>query len=64
MRGIAVLAILFPNIVAYAHPVLAYFWPPALPGGANAFDKAVWVFQQVLIDGKFRGLLRFCSARR
>jgi uncharacterized protein len=56
VRGIAVLAILFPNIVAHAHPVLAYFWPPALPGGATAFDKAVWVFQQVLIDSKFRGL--------
>lgn len=56
VRGIAVLAILFPNIVAHAHPALAYFWPPALPGGANAFDKAVWVFQQVLVDGKFRGL--------
>ena len=56
IRGIAVLGILFPNIVAYANPLLAYFWPPALPGGATAFDEAVWVGQLVLIDGKFRGL--------
>ncbi len=56
IRGIAVLGILFPNIVAYAHPILAYFWPPQLPGGATAFDEATWLFQLVLIDGKFRGL--------
>jgi uncharacterized protein len=56
IRGVAVLGILFPNIVAYANPTMAYFWPKALPGGAEAFDKAVWLFQLVLIDGKFRGL--------
>ena len=56
VRGIAVLGILFPNIVAHANPILAYFWPPALPGGATAFDEATWLFQLVLIDGKFRGL--------
>jgi len=56
IRGIAVLGILFPNIVAYAHPILAYFWPEGLPGGATEFDKATWLFQLVLIDGKFRGL--------
>ena len=56
IRGIAVLGILFPNIVAYANPALSYFWPKALPGGAEPFDKAVWLFQMVLIDGKLRGL--------
>lgn len=56
IRGIAVLGILFPNIVAYGHPILAYFWPEGLPGGASAADKAVWLFQLVAIDGKFRGL--------
>ena len=56
IRGIAVLGILFPNIVAYANPILAYFWPEGLPGGATDFDKATWLFQLVLIDGKFRGL--------
>jgi len=56
IRGIAVLGILFPNIVAYAHPILAYFWPKGLPGGAQPFDEWVWLGQLVLIDGKFRGL--------
>ena len=56
IRGIAVLGILFPNIVAYANPLLAYFWPKGLPGGATEFDIGTWLFQLVLIDGKFRGL--------
>lgn len=56
IRGVAVLGILFPNIVAYGHPMLAYYWPEGLPGGASAFDRLVWLFQFVLIDGKFRGL--------
>jgi uncharacterized protein len=56
IRGIAVLAILFPNIVAYANPTMAYFWPTELPGGAEPFDEWVWLGQLVLIDGKFRGL--------
>jgi uncharacterized protein len=56
IRGIAVLGILFPNIVAYANPTMAYFWPKALPGGAEPFDEWVWLGQLVLIDGKFRGL--------
>lgn len=56
IRGIAVLAILFPNVVAHAYPMLAYYWPEGLAGGSTAFDRAVWLFQFVLIDGKFRGL--------
>ncbi|MBO9519246.1 MAG: DUF418 domain-containing protein [Porphyrobacter sp.] len=56
IRGIAVLGILFPNIVAYGHPMLAYYWPEALPGGSTAFDRYVWLFQFVLIDGKLRGV--------
>ncbi len=56
IRGIAVLGILFPNIVAHGDAILSYFWPPNLPGGATAADKAVWLFQLVFIDGKFRGL--------
>ena len=56
VRGIAVLGILFPNIVAYGNVTLAYNWPKALPGGPEPFDVAVWLFQLVLIDGKFRGL--------
>jgi uncharacterized protein len=56
IRGIAVLGILFPNIVAHGDAILSYFWPPNLPGGATEADKAFWLFQLVLIDGKFRGL--------
>jgi len=56
IRGIAVLGILFANIVAFGYPILAYFWPPALEGGANEADRWVWLFQFVTVDGKFRGL--------
>ncbi len=56
IRGIAVMGILFSNITAFAHPSLAYNWPGALPGGGNAGDGWVWLFQFVLVDGKFRGL--------
>jgi uncharacterized protein len=55
VRGIAVLGILFSNVVAYGHPRLAYYWPDALPGGASAADRWIWLFQLVLVDGKFRG---------
>ena len=56
VRGIAVLGILFPNIVAHGYPLLAYYWPEGLAGGSTAFDRWVWLFQFVLIDGKLRGL--------
>ena len=56
VRGIAVLGILFPNIVAHGYPFLAYYWPDGLAGGSSAFDRWVWLFQYVLIDGKLRGL--------
>ncbi|TIX51263.1 DUF418 domain-containing protein [Alteraurantiacibacter aquimixticola] len=55
VRGIAVLGILLANVVAFGHPDLAYFWPPALPGGGNEGDELVWLAQFVLVDGKFRG---------
>lgn len=56
IRGIAVLGILFANITAFGHPMIAYFWPGALPDGGNQADGWVWLFQFVLVDGKFRGL--------
>lgn len=56
VRGIAVLGILFANITAFAQPYSSYSWPPALVGGMTVGDQAVWVFQFVFVDGKFRGL--------
>ena len=56
IRGLAVLMILVANVSAFAHPDLAYYWPPALPGGANDGDALVWLVQFVTVDGKFRGL--------
>ncbi|MAK99770.1 MAG: hypothetical protein CL807_09250 [Citromicrobium sp.] len=56
IRGIAVLGILFANITAFGQPYVAYLWPPAISGGMTAGDQAIWLFQFVLVDGKFRGL--------
>lgn len=56
IRGIAVLGILFANITAFGQPTVAYFWPDALPGGATLSDRAVWYFQLVFVDHKFRAL--------
>ena len=55
IRGIAVIGILWANIVGYSRPGIAYRW-------ASSFydpdwgDSAVWLFQYVFIDGKLRGL--------
>jgi len=56
IRGIAVLGILFANIVAFGHPMLAYAWPGAFPAPPGPADKALWLVQYLLIDGKMRGL--------
>ncbi len=56
IRGIAVLGILFANITAFAHPMLAYYWPDALPDGGTVADATIWLFQFIFIDGKMRGL--------
>ncbi|ANU08673.1 DUF418 domain-containing protein [Paraurantiacibacter namhicola] len=56
VRGVAVLGILFANIVAFGQPFIAYIWPPALVGGNDAADNLTWLVQFVLVDGKFRGL--------
>lgn len=43
IRGIAVLGILFANITAFGQPLMVYFWPPAMPGGASETDKLAWL---------------------
>lgn len=56
IRGIAVLGILVANIVAMAHPFLAYSWPAAMGRPHGIADAMAWLAQYVLVDGKFRGL--------
>ena len=56
IRGFAVLGILLANITAFAHNQMAYYWPPALPGGASASDAWIWLAQFVIVDGKMRSL--------
>ncbi|MGX7896642.1 DUF418 domain-containing protein [Tsuneonella sp. HG222] len=56
IRGVAVLGILFANITAFGQSTTAYYWPPAIEGGATAADKAIWLFQLIFVDHKFRGL--------
>jgi uncharacterized protein len=56
IRGIAVMGILWANIVAFGQPMMAYFTPSKFlvpdgdPGGW------MWIVQFILIDGKMRGL--------
>lgn len=56
IRGLSVLMILIANVSGFGQPDLAYYWPPALPGGASDSDGLVWLAQFVIVDGKFRGL--------
>ena len=56
MRGVAVLGILYANIVAFGQPMIAAVWPHALPVPMDSTDRLVWLVQFLLIDGKMRGL--------
>lgn len=56
IRGIAVMGILFCNIVAFAEPQVAYAWPNGMLHAPSASDKGVWLFQYMFFDGRFRGL--------
>lgn len=56
IRGIAVMGILWANIVAFGQPLQAYMFPDAFLVPANDPGSAMWILQFVLIDGKMRGL--------
>ncbi len=57
LRGLAVMAILAMNIIAFALPEDAYIMPRvAGTGAATGGDIAAWVTAFLLFDGKMRGL--------
>ena len=56
IRGIAVLGILVPNIIAFGQPMTAYMYPGAFTTPHGAMEDWMWVAQFVLFDGKMRGL--------
>lgn len=56
IRGIAVMGILWANIVAFGQPWAAYMYPDAFMVPHGAVSNWLWVVQFVLIDGKMRGL--------
>jgi len=56
IRGIAVMGILWANIVAFGQPFEAYMYPPAFKTDPGDPGGWLWITQFVLIDGKMRGL--------
>ncbi len=56
IRGLAVMGILWANIVAFGQPFSAYMWPEAFLTPHGEVSNWMWIVQFVLIDGKMRGL--------
>lgn len=56
IRGIAVMGILFANVISFGQPASAYIYPAAFLVPANDPQGWQWIAQFVLIDGKMRGL--------
>lgn len=56
IRGIAVMGILWANIVAFGQPFAAYMYPDAFTVPHGEVSDWMWLVQFVLIDGKMRGL--------
>lgn len=54
-RGLAVMGILLINIIGFAMPFAGYVNPTAW-GGTGAADLAVWTINQLLFEGRMRGL--------
>lgn len=56
IRGIAVMGILWANIVAFGQPMLAYITPGKFLVPSGDPGGWMWIAQFILIDGKMRGL--------
>ena len=56
IRGLAVMGILFANIVSFGQPMQAYMYPDAFLVPHSEAEDWMWVAQLILIDGKMRGL--------
>ena len=56
IRGIAVMGIVWANVVAFGQPFLGYSWPGGFATAPQAFDEWLWAAQFVVVDGKMRGL--------
>jgi uncharacterized protein len=56
IRGIAVMGILWANIVAFGQPFEAYMYPAAFKTDPGDPGGWLWIVQFILIDGKMRGL--------
>ena len=56
IRGIAVMGILFANILTFGQPHTAGAWPGGFVGPDGDPGGWLWIAQFVLIDGKMRGL--------
>ncbi|MEN7538742.1 DUF418 domain-containing protein [Aurantiacibacter flavus] len=56
IRGIAVIGILFANVVGFGQSITAYMWPGAFLTPHGEAADWLWVAQFVLVDGKMRGL--------
>ncbi|MFM7403794.1 MAG: DUF418 domain-containing protein [Erythrobacter sp.] len=56
IRGLAVMGILWANIIAFGQPMEAYMYPTAFLTEAGDPGGWMWIAQFILIDGKMRGL--------
>lgn len=56
IRGLAVMGILWANIVGFGQPMLAYFTPSKFLVPTGDPEGWMWIVQYIFIDGKMRGL--------
>lgn len=56
IRGIAVMGIVWANIIAFGQPMAAYMFPGGFLVPHGPGSDLLWALQFILIDGKMRGL--------